>query len=224
VVNSPSSRVVAAALSRTRTRPAASVAERAVPQAGDLGDGHGVGAPVAGHAGRPPGRGRAGLGGVADPVAPGAGTSALAGGWWGRPVQHRVTLHPGGEGDAIRQIRRGCPVGERPRQQPDQRAGQLDRGRAAVAAPQPKQHRQTPRPRLERQPHHQTDDDPAIAAGGHPPGLGGVVGPECGVDLLGPAGETVCRRPRPRAPPRRAATAPRPAGPAPVRARRPTTG
>jgi hypothetical protein len=75
------------------------------------------------------------------------------------------------------------PVGKRAGQQPDQGAGQLDRGGAALATPQPKQHRQAGRPAAKRQGYDDPDDHPTVPAGGHLPGLGRVVGPERAVDV-----------------------------------------
>jgi hypothetical protein len=110
-------------------------------------------------------------------------------------VEHGVTLDAGGPGDPLGQVLQRFavvggvghqvdgPVGKRPRQQPDQGAGQLDRGGGALAAPQPKQHRQAGRTAAKRQRDHDPDEDPAVAAGGHVSGLRGVMGPKRAVDL-----------------------------------------
>lgn len=181
--------------------PSGAFAERAVPQAGDLGDVHGAGAAVAGHGGLAPGGAGCGLGGGADPVALGAGASPLAGGERRWLVEHGVALDAGGPGDPGRQVLQGVavvggvghqvdgPVGKRPRQQPDQGAGQLNRGGGALAAPQPKQHWQAGRPAAKRQRDHDPDEDPSVAAGGHVSGLGGVVGPKRMMDLLAASAE-----------------------------------
>jgi hypothetical protein len=78
------------------------------------------------------------------------------------------------------------PLGKRAGQQPDQGAGQLDRG-GGLAAPQPKQHRQAGRPAAKRQRDDDPDDHPVVPAGSHLPGLGGVVGPERAVDACAAA-------------------------------------
>jgi hypothetical protein len=67
-------------------------AERAVAQAGDGGQVHGVGAPVAGHGGLAPGGGGGQVRGGAQPLAFQRRPPGSSGACWGQVVKDRVAL------------------------------------------------------------------------------------------------------------------------------------
>ena len=89
----------------------------------------------------------------------------------------------GGVGDHV-----DPPVWYPPGDDRDHLCGEVHRGGGALALPAPAQHRQAHRPRQERQPHDNPDDDPPVPEGQLvAAGCGAVVDPPDAVDFPAPA-------------------------------------